>query len=231
MEPKYGGNIGAVARAMMNFEFTNLYLVNPPRFDDECYSRAMHAQKILDDAQVFQSFNDTVRKLDYLVATSSIESQSDKKHLRNAVLLEDLGDKIFEVDGKVGLVFGREDYGLYNDEIAKCDIIMKIPTSDLYHSLNLSHAVSLVLYSLYVKKTFAPKKKRQIGQVEKEKLYEFFSNLLEEINYPNHKKENTKVMFRRMMGRSMPSKWEYHTLMGVLSKTLEKLEKPTNNKK
>ena len=225
MEPKYGGNIGSVARAMMNFEFAKLYLVNPPRFDDECYSRAMHAQKILDDAEFFPSFNDAVKKLDYLVATSSIASQSDKKHLRNAIMLEDFVDKIFETKGKIGLVFGREDYGLYNDEIAKCDIIVKIPTSDSYHSLNLSHAIGIMLYSLYVKKTFSPKKKRHIGQTEKEKLYEFFSNLLEEINYPNHKKENIKVMFRRMMGRSMPSKWEYHTLMGVLSKTLEKIKK------
>ena len=225
MEPKYGGNIGSVARAMMNFEFDKLYLVNPPRFDDECYSRAMHAQKILDDAEFFPSFNDAVKKLDYLVATSSIASQSDKKHLRNAIMLEDFVDKIFETKGKIGLVFGREDYGLYNDEIAKCDIIVKIPTSDSYHSLNLSHAIGIMLYSLYVKKTFSPKKKRHIGQTEKEKLYEFFSNLLEEINYPNHKKENIKVMFRRMMGRSMPSKWEYHTLMGVLSKTLEKIKK------
>ena len=225
MEPKYGGNIGSVARAMMNFEFAKLYLVNPPRFDDECYSRAMHAQKILDDAEFFPSFNDAVKKLDYLVATSSIASQSDKKHLRNAIMLEDFVDKIFETKGKIGLVFGREDYGLYNDEIAKCDIIVKIPTSDSYHSLNLSHAIGIMLYSLYVKKTFSPKKKRHIGQTEKEKLYEFFSNLLEEINYPNHKKENTEVMFRRMMGRSMPSKWEYHTLMGVLSKTLEKIKK------
>ena len=212
----------------MNFEFHNLYLVKPPKFDDECYSRAMHAQKILDDAQVFQSFNDAVGKLDYLVATSSIASQSDKKHLRNAVMLGDFGDKIFEVDGKIGLVFGREDYGLYNEEIAKCDIIVKIPTSESYHSLNLSHAVSLVLYSLYMKKTFTPKEKRQIGSVEKEKLYKFFSNLLDDIGYPDHKKENTKVMFRRMMGRSMPSKWEYHTLMGVFSKTLENIRKNKN---
>jgi len=225
MEPKYGGNVGAVARAMMNFDFDKLYLVNPCTFDDECYIRAMHAKKILDDARTFSSFEDAVKNLDYLVATSSIESQSAKKHLRNAILLEDLAEKIFEVEGKIGLVFGREDYGLYNDEIAKCDIMVKIPTSERYHSLNLSHAVTLVLYALYVKRLFTSKKKRHIGKIEKEKLYEFFSNLLDEINYPEHKKENTKIMFRRIMGRAMPSKWEYHTFMGVLSKTLEKTKK------
>jgi len=184
----------------------------------------MHAQKILDNAMIFSSFDDAVKNLGFLVATSSIESHSDKRHLRNAILLEDFAGKISEVDGKIGLIFGREDYGLYNDEIAKCDIIVKIPTSESYHSLNLSHAVSLVLYSLYAKKTFAPKKKRHIGKIEKEKLYDFFSSLLEEIDYPAHKKENTRVMFQRIMGRSMPSKWEYHTLMGVLSKTLQKIK-------
>ena len=210
---------------MMNFDFEHLYLVKPCKFDDECYARAMHAQKILDNAKMFPSFNDAVKELDYLVATSSIESQSDKRHLRNAVLLEDFSTKIFEVDGAVGLVFGREDYGLYNDEIAACDIMVKIPTSKDYLSLNLSHAVSLVLYSLYIKKNLISKKRRTLGKVEKEKLHDFFSSLLGEINYPAHKKENTKIMFRRIMGRAMPSKWEFHTLMGVFSKTLEKVKK------
>ena len=210
---------------MMNFDFENLYLVNPCNFDDECYARAMHAHKIIDNAKIFSSFADAVKNIDYLVATSSIESQSDKRHLRNAVLLDDFADKIYDVGGKVGLVFGREDYGLFNDEIAQCDIMVKIPTSKSYSSLNLSHAVCLVLYVLYVQQKSNVKGKRRLGKVEKDKLYEFFSNLLEEINYPEHKKENTKIMFKRIMGRAMPSKWEYHTLMGVLSKTLGKTKK------
>lgn len=224
VEPKYGGNIGSVARAMMNFDFNKLYLVKPCDLDDECYARAMHAQKIVDNAKIFNSFDDAVGNLDYLVATSSIDSKSDKRHLRNPVFLEDFVKKIYDVDGKIGLLFGREDYGLYNEEIAACDIMVKIPTSEAYPSLNLSHAVALVLYSLYAQKTVS-KKKRTLGKVEKKKLFEFFSNLLDDINYPVHKKEKTKIMFKRMMGRAMPSKWEYHTLMGVLSKTLEKTKK------
>ena len=209
---------------MMNFGFDNLYLVNPCKLDDECYTRAMHAQSILDNAKIFPSFEKAAKDIDYLVATSSIESQNDKRHLRNAVLLEELAEKIFVLDGKIGLVFGREDYGLYNDEIAACDIMLRIPTRDSYLSLNLSHAVALVLYSLYIAKEFTPKEKRLIGNVEKEKLYMFFPNLLGEISYPEYKKEKTEIMFKRIMGRAMPSKWEYHTLMGVLNKTLEKIK-------
>ena len=208
---------------MANFDFNNLYIVNPCELDDECYTRAMHAQKIVDDAKIFTSFKQAINDIDYLVATSSIESKNDKRHLRNAVTLEYLSKKIYEIDGKVGLVFGREDYGLYNEEIAVCDIMLRIPTSESYPSLNLSHAVALVLYSLYIKRKTIPKEKRTIGKIEKEKLYDFFSELLNKIDYPQHKKENTNIMFKRIMGRAMPSKWEYHTFMGVLSKSIGKI--------
>ncbi len=224
VEPKNPGNIGAVARAMMNFDAQHLYLVNPCELDNVCYARAMHATKILDDAKTFSCFEDAIEKLDYLVATSSIESKTDKRHLRNPMLLEDFSEKIFDVKGKIGLVFGREDYGLFNEEIADCDIMLKIPTSESYLSLNLSHAVTIVLYSIYLKKVEIPERRRVIGSLEKQKLFEFFAKLLDDIEYQPHKKEHTKIMFKRIMGRAMPSKWEYHTLMGVFSKTLGKIK-------
>lgn len=213
---------------MANFDYKNLFLINPCELTDECYSRAMHAYEIIDNAIFFKSFEEAIKQIDYLIATSSIESKNDKRHLRNAVLLENLTDKVFEIEGKVGFVFGREDYGLFNTEIAKCDIILKIPTSESYPSMNLSHSVALVLYSMYIKQKFEPKKKRTIGKIEKEKLYKFFSELLKEIDYPDHKKENTEIMFKRIMGRAMPSKWEYHTLMGVFSKSLDKIKNKKN---
>jgi len=213
---------------MANFDFKNLYLVNPCELDDECQARAMHAYDIIDDAKIFSSFEDAIKKIDFLVATSSIESKNDKRHLRNAISLENLSEKLLEIDGKVGLVFGREDYGLFNEEISACDVLLRISTSESYLSLNLSHAVALVLYSLYISKKSESKQTITMGKIEKEKLYNFFSELLKEINYPTHKKENTEIMFKRIMGRALPSKWEYHTLMGVFSKTLEKLKNKKN---
>ena len=225
IEPKYSGNVGAVARIMMNFGFKNLLLVKPCPLNEECYVRAVHAYSILDNAKIFGSFEEVTNFLDYLVATSSIETKSDKKHLRNPVSLQDFSNQIFDTDGKVGIIFGREDYGLYNPEIASCDIMLRIPTDDDYPSMNLSHAVAIVLYSLFINSNFKPRKKRDIGRVEKEKLLEFFNLLLEEISYPGHKKEKTSLMFKRIMGRAIPSKWEYHTLMGVIGKAIENIQK------
>ncbi len=225
IEPKYGGNIGAVARAMANFDFKNLYLINPCDLDGDCYARAMHAQDILNDAKIFPSFDEAIKHLDYLVATSSIESKKDKRHLRLPLNLFDFCNKIFETEGNVGLIFGREDYGLFNEEIAMCDIMIRIPTSNTYSSMNLSHAVTVVLFSLFVNKSMINNNKRSLNRIEKEKLFSFFSELLDSIDYPKHKKENTKLMFKRLMGRAMPSKWEYHTFMGVLSESIQKIKK------
>ena len=205
---------------MMNFDFTHLYLINPPPLTDECYTRAMHAAKILNNAKIFSTFTDAIENLDYLVATSSIDNKSDKKKLRNPLPLDTFTTTIYETEGNIGLLFGREDNGLLNQELSQCDIMVKIPTSETYPTMNLSHAVAIILYSLYIKKQTQEKPRRDINTEEKEKLHEFFSHLLDNINYPDHKKENTQIMFKRLMGRAMPSKWDYHTLMGILSKTM-----------
>ena len=63
----------------MNFDFDKLYLVNPCELDDECYVRSVHANKILEDAKIFSSFEEAAKNMDYLAATSSIESKTDRK--------------------------------------------------------------------------------------------------------------------------------------------------------
>ena len=72
---------------MMNFDIDTLYLVNPCKLDDDCYARSMHASSLLDTARIFPSFQDATKDLDFLVATSSIDTESERKHLRNPVFL------------------------------------------------------------------------------------------------------------------------------------------------
>ncbi|MBU0498329.1 MAG: RNA methyltransferase [Candidatus Thermoplasmatota archaeon] len=230
VEPKYGGNIGAVARVMMNFDQKNLYLVNPPTLNDECYTRAMHATNIIENAQIYPSFQAATEKIDFLVATSSIENLNDKKHLRNPLTLDQFTQTIYDVQGTIGLCFGREDYGLFNTEIAACDIMVKIPTSTAYPSLNLSHAVTIMLYSLFNHHYQPIHPQRKMGNIEKQKLQEYFIKLLVTIDYPEHKKENTEILFKRLIGRAMPSTWEYHTLMGVFSRTIDQLNQEKKTK-
>ena len=226
VEPKYAGNTGSVARVMKNFGFNKLILGNPSFSldDDECRKYAMHAQDLLENAIILSSFEDAMKKVDYMVGTTSIESRNDKHHLRKAMLAEDFAEEIYRLDGRVGIAFGREDYGLLNEEIERCDLLVKIPTSDVYPSMNLSHAVAVLLYEIFSSK-YEPEEKILASRMEKEKMYEFFDKMLDVIGYPEYKKENTRMLFRRVMGRSMLSKWEYHTLMGVFKKAIRAAEK------
>lgn len=226
VEPKYAGNLGAIARIMKNFGFRNLYVVSPS-FDinsDDCRKYAMHAQEIIDNAKIFENFEDAIKDIDYVVGTTSKDSRHEKHHLRKAIDVRKFAKEIYKIEGKIGIAFGREDYGLLNEELKKCDLIVKIPTSKEYPSLNLSHAVSILLYELFMNK-YRERKRVLADGKEKEKLYEFFKILLEEIDYPKHKRENTEIMFRRIIGRAMLSKWEYHTLMGVFKKAINSARK------
>jgi tRNA/rRNA methyltransferase len=209
---------------MMNFGFNDLSLVNPCELSDEAYMRAVHADKILDQAQIFPSFNDAINDIDFLVATSSKETLSEKKHNRNPVFLPDFTQQIQQVDGTIGLVFGREDTGLFNDEIASCDLMVKIPSHESYETLNLSHSVGIFLYSIYLDNTILPQKRTPLDNIEKNHLYNAFEELLAAISYPEHKYEKTRVMFKRLISRSIPSKWEYHTLMGVINTAAKRLK-------
>lgn len=224
VRPKYEGNIGAIARAMKNFALENLILVEPCKIEEEAYKRAKHGNDILKNAKVVKTFDEAIENLDYIVGTSGIKTDNEKYALRQYLSVEKFAKKVNVINGKIGIIFGREDYGLFNEELKKCDLIVHIPTNNAYPILNLSHSACIMFYELF-KFRKIKKKKRKASGIEKELLYKNFEELLDAINYPNHKKENTKVMFRRILGRAILSKWEYHTLMGVIKKAKEKIWK------
>jgi len=318
VEPKIQGNIGAVARAMMNFDVRRLRIAGGNEITEEARRRAVHAQGILDDVVFYPTFEDAVKDLSLKVATTGVAPDNQKRHLRSHLELEEFAGKVFKHEGRIGLIFGRENYGLYNSELQLCDVVVNIPTSDDYPIMNLSHAVSTVLYRLYVETRIREgiekeiwihegfphgvdkfrelgsensdqgkwrqeegggdrarggegkgdkdklrqeeevgdivrggEKKGDIDKWEKEEegrdivrggegkgddgkgmggrrkedinanvdlLFRRIDRLLERIEYPEHKSKNTSIMIRRILGRAFLSNWEYHSIMGVLSK-------------
>ena len=225
-EPKFEGNIGAMARAMKNFGLMNLILVNPCEIGEECYRRAMHAKDVLENTQSCESLDMALKDLDYIVGTSGIESSNDRKHLRKNLSPKQFASKMADMEGNVGIIFGREDYGLYNTELEKCDTVVTIPASKEYPILNISHSASIIFYELFCSQG-EDKEIREASGFERDKMLEHFKNLLDAVNYPEHKKKKTIVMFQRILGRAVLSKWEFHTLMGVFSKTLKTLKMST----
>lgn len=227
VEPKVEGNVGAIARSMANFGFEDLILVNPPPLHDEAYRRAKHGRRILEAAGTSGTMEESLQTADLVVGTTGIPTQSEKSFRRQALMPWELASKMMDVKGRVALLFGREDYGLYDKELDRVDLLVNIPCDPQYAVLNVSHAAVIILYELFKSSALPEVPRRRLASgFEKENLMEAFRELLDATRYPGHKRRRTEVMFRRLMGRSTPSKWEFHAFMGVLrgaSKTIRRL--------
>jgi len=219
--PKFQGNIGLIARLMRNFGVKDLRLVDAPELRSQAWKRAMHGRRVLEAARSFKTLDEALKDIDFVVGTTGIPSKHDKKHLRNAVTPRDFVGRIGRVGGRVGLLFGRENFGLFNEELQKCDLLVSIPADREYPILNISHAVAIVLYELFQPRA-RPHKALKASGFEKEVAIRKFRELLELIDYPEYKKPLTEIMFRRIMGRAALSEWEFFTLMGVFSKAIRK---------
>jgi tRNA (cytidine32/uridine32-2'-O)-methyltransferase len=141
------GNIGGVARAMKNMGLSDLWLVSPHRYPaDEATWRAANAVDLLERAVVVQSFDEAVADCVLVVGSSARERSIPWPLLDarggSAQIYREAGH------GRVAVVFGREDRGLTNEELQKCQLHINIPADAGYSSLNLAMAVQVIAYEL-----------------------------------------------------------------------------------
>ena len=212
--PKFEGNVGAIARSMANFDLDDLCLVRPCELGDDAYRRAKHGSHILDGAKIFDTLKEAIDGCFLIAGTSGSITKGETNYARIPISPKKFAEDIKDYDEKVALVFGREDIGLYQEDLDKCDVFINIPTSEEHPILNLSHAATIVMYELFG--TVNITHPEPADNHEKELLFNFFKDLLDAVDYPEVRRERTALMFRKMMGRSIPTKCEYHTIMGVL---------------
>ncbi|MBU0667450.1 MAG: RNA methyltransferase, partial [Nanoarchaeota archaeon] len=221
VEPENQGNIGAIARLIANFEFEKLILINPKcKIEEEAYNRAKHAQKILKKAKI--SDFSKLKKFDYLIGTTA-KLGSDYNIPRCPVTPEQLAEKISKLEKKtkIAILFGREGTGLTNEELKMCDFTVTIPGSKNYPTLNLSHAVGIILYELF-KKLSGDKRTEHIKSVskrEKDQIEKMFIEVLDKMTFSTpEKKETQKIVWKKIFGKSFLTKREAFAVMGFLKK-------------
>jgi TrmH family RNA methyltransferase len=214
VEPASEGNVGSVCRAMKNFGFSDLWLVNPCKLGDFAKAMASHARDVLEEVITVGSLDEALHGCDLVIGTTGKPGESTKQHLRVPYFTpSELRTMLEDKSGRVAILFGREDHGLSVAELARCDIVLNIPAADEYPILNISHAVAIVLYEIAgMEGGDFPLASGEMLDL----LYHHFENLLVEINHPEHKRDKTLLMLRRIIGRAMINQREYFTLMGVL---------------
>ena len=144
-KPQLSENIGACARAIKNFNFDKLILVDPkPSFpNDKIMATSVGAKDIIKKSKVYDSLEPALEKIDYLIATTSRFRNKNIKHIQ----LKDL--KKINYKKKVAFIFGSEASGLSNNEISYANYTMQIPTNSSFKSLNLSHSLILVAQTVF----------------------------------------------------------------------------------
>ena len=144
-KPQLSENIGACARAIKNFNFDKLVLVNPkPSFpNDKIIATSVGAKDVINKSKVFDSLEPALEKIDYLIATTSRFRNKNVKHIQ----LKDL--KKIDYNKKIGFLFGSEASGLSNKEISYTNYTMQIPTNSNFKSLNLSHSLIIVAQTVF----------------------------------------------------------------------------------
>lgn len=226
------GNVGTIARAMKNFGFADLKLVDPPELDPdgEAYGFAGQAREdVLPNAETV-SFEAVVENF-HTVGFTATTNEDARKHVRfpfrtPAELAEDLAS----VETDVALLFGRERIGLTNEELARLDQICAIPASAEYPVLNLGQAATVALYELREltmdESQLPDVEHERADEPEIERFYERFEETLRAVGYPEGKRPKTMRLVRRLVGRAHPTDREITTLHGVL----RAIERATRNR-
>jgi len=225
-KPQLSENIGACARAIKNFNFKKLIIVNPkPLFpNDKILATSVGAKEIIKNSKVYEDMESAAKKFDYIVATTSRFRNINLKHIR----LNNLNE--IDFSKKIGFLFGSEASGLSNNEISYANCTMQIPANPKFKSLNLSHSVIIIaqvvasLINLKKSKYFKSKKIRSASKKDIYALASFCIQNLEKRNFfkPIEKKpimlENLRSIFYKME----LSKKETRILSGVFASLAKK---------
>ena len=205
-KPQLSENIGACARAIKNFSFNKLSIINPkPSFpNDKIIATSVGAKEIIKNCKVYSNLENAIKNIDYLVATSSRFRNKNIKHIS----LQDITKLDFSKN--IGFLFGSEASGLSNKEIIHANCTMQIPTNPNFKSINLSHSVIIVaqiVSSLINLKKSKYKKSKKVKLASKKDIQSMVNlciQHLENRNFfkPMEKKpimlENLRNIFHKM---------------------------------
>lgn len=218
VEPAVPENVGAAARAIKTMGFSSLSLVNTKAHLDEKAGWVAHAsQEILEKAETFQSLQEAIKDIDWVIGTSAKKRKVNEDYYPSDKLNELIKAKANSIHN-IAIVFGREESGLTNEELKLCDIVTSVPMKTTYPSLNLAQSVMIYAYTLSML-SFDQKEipDQKADQAELITLKNKTKNLLVAVGF---KKDS--AIYNRIMERLMIlGETDVHLLLSVENKINE----------
>jgi len=223
VNPQLGENIGACARAIKNFGFLNLSIVEPrdPWPNTKARMTSVGAYNIIQKAKIYKNVSDAVKNFDLVFATTARKRDINKKHISiiNFVKVISKYKK-----SNIGIMFGPEASGLSNHDLSLSNFIIQIPTSKKLTSLNLSHAVIVICYEIYKSLNFSEFKKEKVltkltSKNSIKNLIKFIEKMLDDKKFfkPFEKKKSMILNINNIFGRLELSDKELRILFSIFS--------------
>ncbi len=236
VRPQMGENIGAVARAMMNFGLSDLRLVAPRDGwpNPKAHEMAAHADYLIEQAQVYPTLAEALADCQFVLASSAPRERT--------LPIPDAHPEAAMADicarGRRGeataLLLGPESTGLTSEDIAYAQAIVAIPTDPANASLNVAQALVVLAYLWFREGQMcpspAPEAPRRATQAEREGLWGHLVEALDKRNYffPEIKREGMLRSLRILLGRAEWSTQEVQTLRGIIRCLSEAPENPAD---
>jgi tRNA/rRNA methyltransferase len=216
--PKYPGNVGSVARCAKNMGIEKIMVVGNRGLDEEeMKTMATHvASDIVDNICYFDQIDEALAGFHYIVGTTSRRGNARGPVVSPREMAERLPD--LSEENEVALLFGPEDTGLTNDELRFCHLVVAIPASSRFKSINLSHAVMILCYEIFISRarhpeTFTP---RLATSAELEGMYDKMKALLTKSGFLNPQNPDYSMMhIRWLLSRTKLFSKEVKIIRGI----------------
>lgn len=221
VSPRNPLNIGAAARAMSNFGFLHLRLVNPYEVAFREARSAVGARAVVQNAVEYKTLAEAVADCTLVVGTTAAHNRELQHPLRRLdSAAEELRTAI--ASGPVALLFGSEKFGLGNEDLAYCNWLVRIPTREEHGSMNLGQSVAVCLYELVRSPApVAPAPTRRASSDDLERLTAVLGEALLRSGYVHADSTETKI--RRLVRRLDLSAHDAEIWMGIFRQILWKL--------
>lgn len=233
VEPQLGENIGTTARAMANFGLWDLRLVNPRDGwpNERAIAAASRADHVIERVRVFDTLEAAISDMSLVLATTARRRDMQKDVFGPDVAARQLAEHIAG-GGGAGLLFGRERWGLYNEEVALADAIVTLPVEAAFASLNIAQAVLVLAYE-WRRHTQAelPFGTGLSEVASKDELIRFFEHIEDALDRAGFftapdKRPHVVDNLRTMLTRGRFSSQEVRTLHGIIAAIDRRHERP-----
>jgi tRNA/rRNA methyltransferase len=224
VRPQFAGNIGSVSRAMRNMGLSRLILVSPAQdpLSPEARMMATSAKDILEKAEVFSRLEDALAGFRWIAGTSARKGRNRGPFISPRELCPEIIGHARSIP--VAILFGPEDKGLTNEDLAPCQALISMPTHERLPSLNLAQAVMILCYELYLATLVnqigdpsGPGQSLKLAEFQRvEGMYTHLENLLLRIGFLDPKNPK-RIMhtLRRIFGRANLSDRDVAILRGI----------------